>query len=290
MKTKTRRNLLITGAALIFLATGFFVYQKYFSWSKPPVQPEYLPANSPKPEKSLISVANAGVTKQNPVTNNKNSMEDDFLHETVGAMPLSFAPAVGNWIIGLDNGNKVLVVDGRKWRRGNASAGLADKARALYGERYAEFLDNVKAYAYYPFAVSQQVDNFTNGEITVRFKGVAGRIDQGAGILFDLKPNGDYYTVRANPLENNLVLWRVKHGKRSSISWVRNVPTPTRKWHTLKVKIKGNLVQGFVNGKQFLGHKLPAAVSGKVGLWTKADSVVYFDDFKVVKSSTGQQD
>jgi hypothetical protein len=282
MKAKDGKIILIAGVVLAISVTSFFMYQKYFVWSKPPAQVEYLPVDLSNQGISVISIANAGEIKQSPATNNGKPMVDDFSQEMVGAMPVSFAPAVGNWIIGIDNDNKVLVVDGRKWSRGKASAGLADKARALYGERYAEFLDNVKAYAYYPFAVSQQVDNFTNGEISVRFKGVAGRIDQGAGILFDLKSNGDYYTIRANPLENNLVLWRFKHGKRSSVSWVRNVPTPTRKWHELKVRIEGDLVKGYVNGKQFIGHTLPASVSGRVGLWTKADSVVYFDDYKVV--------
>jgi len=282
LKAKEIKIMIAAGAVLAFSVTGFFVYQNFFVWSKPPVQAEYLPADLPESGGSIISVANAAETKQVQGTNSKNPVVDDFSQETVGAMPVSFAPAVGNWIIGIDNDNKVLVVDGRKWSRGKASVGLADKARALYGERYAEFLDNVKAYAYYPFAVSRKVDNFTSGEITVRFKSIAGRIDQGAGILFDLKPNGDYYTIRANPLENNLVLWRFKHGRRSSISWVRNVPTPTRMWHELKVRTEGNLVKGYVNGKQYIGLKLPAPVSGKVGLWTKADSVVYFDDYKVV--------
>ncbi len=274
--------MIVAGIVLVSFAACFFVYQKNFAWSTPPLRAEYLPACSLKTDRSVISIANAGEIKQSPAMDNGKSMVDDFSRETVGAMPVSFAPAVGNWIIGVDNDNKVLVVDGRKWRRGRASAGLADKARALYGERYAEFLDNVSAYAYYPFAVCQQVQNFTNGKITVRFKGMAGRIDQGAGILFDLKPNGDYYTIRANPLENNLVLWRFKHGKRSAISWVRNVSTPTRKWHTLKVRINHNRVKGYVNSKLIISHRLPEDVSGKVGLWTKADSVVYFDDYKVV--------
>jgi hypothetical protein len=261
---------------------GFFVYTHYFHWSPEPGQVEYLPGDKTSPGNSIVPREFAEEIKESPAANNDSPMVDDFSRETVGAMPVSFAPAVGNWIIGVDGENKVLVVDGRKWSRGKASTGLADKARALYGQRYAEFLDNVKAYAYYPFAVSRQVDTFTNGEITVRFKAIAGRIDQGAGILFDLKPNGDYYALRANPLENNLVLWRFKHGKRSSVNWVRKVPTPTRKWHELKVKIQGNLIKGYLNGKQFIGHKLPAEVSGKVGLWTKADSVVYFDDYTVV--------
>ena len=132
---------------------------------------------------------------------------DDFSGETVGAEPVSFVPAVGNWLIAADGNNKVLVVDGRKWSEGQASAGLADKARALYGERYAEFLDNVKAYAYFPFAVFKDLQDFKEGEISLRFKPIAGRIDQGAGILFNLKPNGDYLIVCANALENNLVLF-----------------------------------------------------------------------------------
>ena len=59
-------------------------------------------------------------------------------------------------------------------------------------QRYAEFLDNVQAYAYFPYAVAKGIDDFRGGEISFRFKPVAGRIDQGAGILFNLKPNGDY--------------------------------------------------------------------------------------------------
>jgi hypothetical protein len=150
-----------------------------------------------------------------------------------------------------------------------------------YGERYAEFLDNVKAYAYYPFAVFKKVNDFSNGIVTMRFKAIAGRIDQGAGILFDLKPNGDYYALRANPLENNLVLWRFKQGKRSSVSWVRNVRTPSHQWHSITLKVKDNIVKGYVDGKQYITQKLPLPVHGKIGIWTKADSVVFFDDFSV---------
>ncbi len=207
---------------------------------------------------------------------------EDFSRETVGAPPKSFTPAVGNWLIGLDGDNKVLVVDGSKWQRGQAAAGLADKARALYGERYAEFLDNVKAYAYFPFAVYGAVDDFSNGRISMRFKAIAGRIDQGAGILFDLKPNGDYYALRANPLENNLVLWRFKHGHRSSVSWVRHVNTPSRQWHSISLQVEGKQIRGYVNGRQYMAYELPARVQGKLGIWTKADSVVFFDDYKVM--------
>jgi hypothetical protein len=209
-----------------------------------------------------------------------------FDAETVGAEPRSFSAAVGTWINVEENGNRALSVDGTRWARGQVSAGLADKARALYGARYAEFLDNVKAYAFFPIAVFNEVDDFRNGTITLKFKGIAGRIDQAAGILFDLKPNGDYLALRANPLEDNLVLWKYERGKRSSIKWIRDTPTPTGQWHTLTLNIKnGTRVEGLLNGKLVLTHELERPVSGRVGLWSKADSVVYFDDY-VVKRTT----
>jgi len=205
----------------------------------------------------------------------------DFSEETVGTEPKSFASVVGVWRIENDGNNRVLVVDGRQWKQGQTAAGIADKARSLYGDRYAECLDRVQAYAYFPYAVVKNVTDFRDGEISVRFEGISGRIDQGAGILFNLKPNGDYLTVRANPLENNLVLWKFEKGKRSSVKWIRNTPTPTRQWHDLKVNIAGPKVAAYLDGKPYLEHVLPEPVSGRIGLWSKADSHMYFDDFTV---------
>jgi len=209
----------------------------------------------------------------------------DFADETVGAEPKTLVPVVGIWRIESDAGKKVLAVDGRQWKEGQSSAGLADKARALYGERYAEFLDRVQAYAYFPYVVAPNVDNFTDGEITVRFQGLSGRVDQGAGILFNLKPNGDYLTIRANCLENNLVLWKFEKGKRSSVNWARNTPTASRQWHDLKVRISGTKVEGYLDGKLYLEHTLAQPVSGRVGLWSKADSHMYFADYTVTTAN-----
>jgi len=208
----------------------------------------------------------------------------DFSSETVGSDPTSFVNVVGIWRIDADGDNKVLAVDGRKWKEGQASAGLAERAKALYGERYAEFLDRVQAFAYFPYTVANGVDDFRNGEISVRFKGMSGRIDQAAGILFNLRPNGDYLAVRANPLENNLVLWKFERGKRSSVKWIRDTRTPTRQWHDLRVRIAGPKIEGFLNGKRFLEHTWSEPISGRVGLWSKADSYVFFDDYTVAPS------
>ena len=209
------------------------------------------------------------------------SVKIDVSAEKAGAEPAHFIPIVGNWIVTKDGAKNVLMVDGRQWRRGDPSGGLADKARAIYGAKHEDFIDNVKAFAYFPYAIAQGVDDFRNGEISVRFEGISGRIDQGAGILFNLKPNGDYLTVRANPLENNLVLWKFEKGKRSSVKWIRNTPTATRQWHDLKVRIAGTKVEGYLDGKLYLEHMLSEPVAGRIGLWSKADSHMYFDNYTV---------
>jgi hypothetical protein len=200
-------------------------------WFTPAAVPdklEYLPAGVLTPAGQLAQA------QSTPASD--GGMRFDFSNETVGVEPKSFLSVVGFWTIGAEGDNKFLVVDGRRWKAGQPAANLADKARAIYGERYAEFLDNVQAYAYFPYAVAQGIDDFRGGEISFRFKPVDGRIDQGAGILFNLKPNGDYLLVRANALENNLVLFKYEKGKRSSVAWIRNTPTSSGQWHDLKVR------------------------------------------------------
>jgi hypothetical protein len=228
-------------------------------------------------------VATAGLAALPVVA--QQQIKIDFNDETVGAEPKSLLPVVGVWRVENERGNKVLAVDGRQWKEGQSSAGIADKAKALYGERYAEFLDRVQAFAYYPYAVVKDVEDFKNGEISMRFEGISGRIDQGAGILFNLKTNGDYLTLRANPLENNLVLWKFENGRRSQVKWIRNTPTPTRTWHDLRVKIAGKKVEGYLNGKLTLEHEWTAPIAGRIGLWSKADSHVYFDDYTVTPAN-----
>src|SRR5262245_63073932 len=130
-----------------------------------------------------IAVATIGLAALLTCADAAQSLKVDFSDETVGTEPKSFVSVVGVWHIENDGNNKVLVVDGRQWKQGQTAAGIADKARALYGDRYAEFLDRVQAYAYFPYVVAKDVTDFRDGEIYVRFEGISGRIDQGAGIL-----------------------------------------------------------------------------------------------------------
>jgi hypothetical protein len=206
----------------------------------------------------------------------------DLSKETPGKEPASFLPVVGVWTVAEDAGRKVVRVDGREWKRGQPAGGLADKARAIYGSRHEEFLDNVKAFAYFPYAVAAAVPDFTNGELAVRFRMVGGQLDQCGGILFDLKPNGNYFAVRFNGKEDNLVLWTFVNGKRSFVKkGSREVPLTVGTWHEIRVAIHGTELKAALDGEPLIDYTLPAPVSGKVGLWSKTDSITDFDAFSV---------
>jgi hypothetical protein len=211
-----------------------------------------------------------------------NPLHINLAGEKPGAEPTQFLPVVGYWIVAQDGGRNVIMVDGRQWKKNEPSGGLADKARAIYGSRHEEFLDNVKAFAYYPYAVAKGVDDFRNGEISLRFQVIDGALDQCAGILFNLKPNGDYLAVRFNGKEDNLVLWTFNKGVRKFVKrGAEEMPLEMKKWHSMKIAVHGTRLEGTLNGKLLLEYTLPEAVSGNVGLWSKTDSVAWFDDYTV---------
>jgi hypothetical protein len=206
--------------------------------------------------------------------------------EKDGAEPKAFLPVVGDWFVTTDEGKKVLLVDGRQWKKGQPAGGLADKARTIYGSRHEEFIESVKAFAYFPYSVATGINDFRDGEISMRFKLVGGALDQCAGILFNLKPNGDYLTVRFNGKEDNLVLWTFEKGKRSFVKkGVRDVHIPFKEWHTMKIAVHGTQLEGYLDGEKLLEYTLAAPVSGKVGVWSKTDSISEFDEYVVTATA-----
>jgi hypothetical protein len=204
-----------------------------------------------------------------------------FDSEPAGAPSPSFEAVVGDWYVAEAAGAHGLEVDGGKWRSGTPSASLADQAKRLYGDRYAEFLDGVKAFAFFPLAVWKTDPPAGDVAISVRFYPLAGSVDQAAGIAFAIAPDGSYLGIRANALEDNVLYFRVVKGKRTVIDDVRNVPTPSKTWHALSVELRGTKVVATVDGQKRFEKTLDHAPSGKIGLWSKADSQVLFDDFTV---------
>ena len=185
----------------------------------------------------------------------------DVSQERAGGEPKRFIPVVGYWVVAAEGGKSILAVDGRQWKKNEPSAGLADKARLIYGSRHEEFIDNVKAWAYYPYAVAQGVDSFANGEISMRFQVVDGALDRCAGILFNLKPNGDYLTVRYNGTEDNLVLWTFNKGVRKFVKRdAEEVLLQKKEWHSMKIAVQGTKLEGWLNGRNLLDYTLAEPV------------------------------
>ena len=205
----------------------------------------------------------------------------DFGNATPGTEARELSSLVGNWHIDREGDRGVYAVDGRMWEQGLLAPGVKEKAKALYGDKSAEFLGGLEAYRYFPLAVCKDIRSFQNGTIEVSFKSISGRIDQAAGIAFNIKPNGDYLVLRANAVENNMVLFSMEQGRRSSVQWVRNVPVPSNQWQTLKVAINGKTIEGYLNNKKVLTFSWNENINGKIGLWSKADSYVFFDNLTV---------
>jgi hypothetical protein len=143
----------------------------------------------------------------------------------------------------------------------------------------------------FPLAILEKA-NFKDGELSVRTKAISGHVDQGAGLVWRYRDPNNYYLVRANALEDNVVLYKVERDRRSSIA-PKGTPrgtygvkhkVPSQVWNTLRVTFQGPQFAVYFNGqKLFDVEDATFTEPGKVGLWTKADSVIHFDDFEVTE-------
>jgi hypothetical protein len=191
----------------------------------------------------------------------------DFSDDAVGQPPKGFefgytakAGAAGKWIVQAEGQNKFLAqVD-------------ADNTRSRF-----------------PVAVVSEV-TAADVDLSVRFKPVSGRVDQAAGLVWRFQNEDNYYIVRANALENNVVLYKVENGKRTDLpvrgegrTYGKKAQVPSGQWSTLRVVAVGPRFDVYLNGgKLFEVEDTTFSRAGKVGVWTKADSVTHFDDLAVV--------
>lgn len=200
----------------------------------------------------------------------------DFDTAEVGKPPLEFLTALTGsgelpaWVVQEDptapSGNKVLAqtsVDGTSYR--------------------------------FPLCVYEKV-TARDVQVSVQFKPVSGKVDQAAGIVWRYLDKDNYYIVRANALENNVVLYKVAGGKRTDLkptgaglfAYGKNTPVPREQWSELRVVAKGKHLAVSLNGESlFTVDDETFTGAGKVGLWTKADSVTYFDDLTIESYDDG---
>jgi hypothetical protein len=131
----------------------------------------------------------------------------------------------------------------------------------------------------FPYCV-MQTSALADGFVEVKFKSIAGREDQAGGVIWRFKDGNNYYVARANALENNVSLYYTENGSRKTLSYV-DAPVAANAWHTLRVEFSGQAIAVTLDGKtaiQFKDSHIEGA--GAVGVWTKADSVTAFDDFR----------
>jgi 3-keto-disaccharide hydrolase len=131
-------------------------------------------------------------------------------------------------------------------------------------------------------------DKFTakDVEVSVKFKAVSGKVDQAAGLVARFQDRNNYYITRANALENNVRLYKVVGGSRKQFAGTK-MKVSSGEWHTLKLEVKGKHFEVFFDDKLlFEADDDTFKEAGKVGLWTKADSVTYFADLKIESYDT----
>jgi hypothetical protein len=133
----------------------------------------------------------------------------------------------------------------------------------------------------YPLAIFNDII-FRDGEVSVRLKPVSGREVQAGGLVWRYRDENNYYLARANALEKNVQVFKVENGIRKPIMAGVHHEIPTNAWSILKVSARGNRFQVYMDHHRILqGWDNTFMSGGKVGLWTVADSVTYFDDFRI---------
>ena len=194
----------------------------------------------------------------------------DFESDKVGQAPAGFSFALtgsgrpGVWVVRKDDAAA---------ERGNVLA-QTDADRTSYRFPVAVFND----------VTTKDVD------VSVRFRPVSGGVDQAAGLVWRYQDANNYYIVRANALEGNVVLYKVENGKRTDLplkgsgrTYGKKADVPKNAWSQMGVTVRGPLFTVSLNGQGLYEVEDPTFTGpGKIGVWTKADSVTYFDDLTVV--------
>ncbi len=187
------------------------------------------------------------------------SMKLDFEKDAVGKAPSGFSFALtgqgkpGVWIIRKDDqahGNVLVQTD-------------------------ADTTDYRFPVAVYDSVTARDVD------LSVQFKALSGKGDQGAGLVWRYRDQNNYYITRCNALEDNCTIYHVVNGRRVAFL-NQNVKVASNVWHTLSVEAVGDhFVVTYDSRKVLDARDTTFKDAGKVGLWTKADSVIAFDDFSI---------
>ena len=209
-----------------------------------------------------------------------------FSRTSSSSVPLqsntSLVGVLGNWTA-VNDGGAALKIDGSIWNGAADPTRLDSVSRAIFTQPDAKFVTQATSAAAFPFAVARMANDFSNGTLNVAFKLIGGATDQNAGILFGLRPNGDYHFARYNTKDGNVAIWEYINGERKVIArGTLEKQLPMNTWHALVVTIKNGAVQATVLGTGMqVEHVFSASVPGRVGVWTKRDAITVFRNFRI---------
>jgi hypothetical protein len=192
------------------------------------------------------------------------------------------AQGSGPVIVDLSTLSPNLEPDFTLWRTGEGEAGkwtiVADPT-ASNGQALGQ-LSNDRIDYRFPLAIYKAYSG-KDLEFSVRFKAVAGTVDEAGGIVVRLSTPDDYYVARANALEDNVRFYRVVKGRREQLAGA-DLKVSANQWHTLTLRAEGErFTVSFDGNALFSAQDGTFRDAGKVALWTKADSVTYFDTISI---------
>ncbi len=209
---------------------------------------------------SNVSSKNSQVVTEVSYIQTGNDTIINFENETVGKLPSGFVADATNkaksikWNIVNENGNNVVAQQ------------------------------SINSGSCYNLLVLDKIScqDFT---ASVRIKAISGEEDQGGGLVWRYIDKNNYYVARYNPLENNFRFYNVVNGSRKELESTE-IDIKQGEWFIMTIDVKGNKVTCSLNGKTLIESTDDTFKSaGRIGLWTKADAVTYFDDLKINTST-----
>ncbi len=206
--------------------------------------------------------------------------EYNFLDKAQEIRIPGFYTHTGDWKRVEEDGRILLLQDGSDYGS-SLSSGLANFMGKMMGAKYQELLDNIEAYYYFPLAIAKDSE-VADAVLRVRAKPVAGSIDQAGGLAFGIRNINNYFVLRINALEDNVILFEYLNNRRFQRATVHQ-EIKKDSWYLITAEISGSTLKGYVDGELLIEYTAERPLAGYVGLWTKADSITYFDELSIEK-------
>ena len=202
----------------------------------------------------------------------------DFLNQSRDSELPGFYTHTGHWQREEENGNGLCLQDGSHFGT-SVSSGLAKFMGKMVGAKYQEFLDNVSAYYYFPLAIAKD-SAVSDAVLRVRVKPVDGSIDRAGGLAFGIRNIGNYFVLRLNALEDNLILFEFVNNRRfTRASAPKKIEAGN--WYRITVEVSDRTIKGYLDDELLIEYTAEWPLNGHVGMWTKADSVTFFDELVI---------